>query len=153
MVSDRAASLAAGSPAIAVAHFRCEEAPYHPEHRPEGCVNLGTAENRLLWGLLEPVLRARRPARAEDARYALLHGIPRLRERVAEHLSWLCRTTITADELVVVSGATAALDIAASVLCNPGEVIVVPAPYYGGFDVDLAGRSGARLVPAPSSHA
>jgi aspartate/methionine/tyrosine aminotransferase len=153
MVSDRATSLTAGSPAIATAHFRCESEPYHPEHRPGGCVNLGTAENRLVWDLLEPRLSARRPPAAQDLRYAPLHGIPRLREAVAEHLSRLCHTTISADEVVVVSGATAALDIAASVLCNPGEAIVLPAPYYGAFDVDLAGRSGARLVPAPTGHA
>jgi aspartate/methionine/tyrosine aminotransferase len=56
---------------------------------------------------------------------------------------------VDADDLVIVSGATAALDMVASVLCDPGEVIVVPAPYYSGLDVDLAGRSGARLIAVP----
>jgi aspartate/methionine/tyrosine aminotransferase len=52
------------------------------------------------------------------------------------------------EDLVVVSGATAALDILASTLCDLGEAIVVPAPYYAAFDADLTGRSGARLVAA-----
>ena len=30
---------------------------------------------------------------------------------------------------------------------------MVPAPYYSAFDTDLCGRSGARLVPAPSNTA
>ena len=51
---------------------------------------------------------------------------------------------VAPDDLIIVSGATAALDIAATVLCDPGEAIIVPSPYYGAFDVDLAGRSSAR---------
>ncbi|MGH8940316.1 MAG: aminotransferase class I/II-fold pyridoxal phosphate-dependent enzyme, partial [Actinomycetes bacterium] len=63
------------------------------------------------------------------------------------------RTPVDAEHLVVVSGATAALDIAATVLCDPGEAIVVPAPYYSALDVDLVGRSGACLVAVPMAAA
>ncbi|MDT3397228.1 aminotransferase class I/II-fold pyridoxal phosphate-dependent enzyme [Streptomyces sp. B1866] len=149
MVSRSAARLAAQAPAIAVAHFRAEEYPYHPRQRPDGYFNLGTAENRLVWDLLEPRLAGRPPLTAADTRYAPLHGTPALREAIAGFLSGVCRRQVRADELVVVSGATGALDIAASALCDPGDAIVLPAPYYGAFDVDLAGRSGARLVRAP----
>jgi aspartate/methionine/tyrosine aminotransferase len=149
MVSQRAARLAAQSPAIAAAHFHAEAEPYHPRHRPDGYVNLGTAENRLVWDLLEPRL-ARRPApAAADAHYAPLYGTPALREVLAGFLAGICRTAVDAEDLVVVSGATAALDILAATLCDPGEQIVVPAPYYGAFDLDLCGRSGARLRSAP----
>ena len=47
----------------------------------------------------------------------------------------------------MVSGATAALDIIATALCDPGEAIAVPVPYYGALDTDLTGRSGAMLLP------
>ena len=153
MVSRQAERLVAGSPLIADAHFRAERAPYDPRHRPDGYVNLGTAENRLVWDLLEPRVAGTRPLSAADARYAPLHGTPELRAAVAALLSRGCRTPVRADDLVVVSGATAALDLAASALCDPGEVIVVPAPYYGAFEVDLTGRSGARLVAAPTGSA
>jgi aspartate/methionine/tyrosine aminotransferase len=43
------------------------------------------------------------------------------------------------------------LDIIATVLCDPDDAIVVPAPYYGAFATDLAGRSGAKLIAAPLS--
>lgn len=149
MVSHQAARLVADSPSIAVAHFRAEADPYHPDHNPDGYLNLGTAENRLMWDLLEPAVTAPRTLRAEDMRYAPLHGSAPLRAATAELLSLTWRVPVDPDDLIVVSGATAALDIAATVLCDPGEAIVVPAPYYSAFDTDLTGRSGARIVPAP----
>ncbi|MFD8984689.1 aminotransferase class I/II-fold pyridoxal phosphate-dependent enzyme [Streptomyces sp. NPDC059564] len=152
MVSRQAARLLADTPAIAEAHFRAEAEPYEAHVRPDGYLNLGTAENRLLWDLLDDrlaALAALDPMTEATARYAPLHGTGLLRERVAALLSATCRTPLDADDLVVISGATGALDAIASVLCDPGEAIVVPAPYYGAFDTDLGGRSGARILPAP----
>ncbi|HEY2764323.1 MAG TPA: aminotransferase class I/II-fold pyridoxal phosphate-dependent enzyme [Pseudonocardiaceae bacterium] len=149
MVSQRAALLAAQSPAIATAHFRAQADPYHPEHNPGGYLNLGTAENRLVWDLLAPRLTATRPVRAEDTHYGPLHGTPALRTAIAAFLGRCWRAEVDPDDLVVVSGATGALDVIASVLCDPGEAIIVPAPYYSALDVDLAGRSGARLIRVP----
>ncbi len=151
MVSRRAAMLAAQPPTIAAAHFRAQAHPYHPQQRPDGYLNLGTAENRLVWDLLAPRLTARRPLTAADTRYGPLHGTQAFREQIARYLTGVCRTEVDADHLVVVSGVTGALDIIASVLCDPGDAIVVPAPYYGAFDIDLVGRSGARLLPVPLS--
>ncbi|HEV2450729.1 MAG TPA: aminotransferase class I/II-fold pyridoxal phosphate-dependent enzyme [Streptosporangiaceae bacterium] len=149
MASRRALRLAGGSPAIAAAHFQAEERPYDPALDPDGYLNLGTAENRLLWDLLEPRLTCARRLAAADIRYGLLYGTAALREAVAAFLTRTRGAPVAADDLVVVSGATAALDIAATALCDPGEAIIIPSPYYGAFDVDLAGRSEARLVAAP----
>ncbi|MFD3874581.1 aminotransferase class I/II-fold pyridoxal phosphate-dependent enzyme [Streptomyces sp. NPDC058623] len=151
MISRQAARLLADTPAIAEAHFRAEAEPYDALLRPDGYLNLGTAENRLLWDLLRDKLTALPPMTEAGARYAPLHGTDELRGRVADLLSATCRTPLDAEDLVVISGATGALDAIASVLCDPGEAIVVPAPYYGAFDTDLGGRSGARILPAPLS--
>lgn len=154
MVSRAAARLAADTPAIAAAHFRAETNPYHPTTNRDGYINLGTAENRLMWDLLAPRLTARRHLTATDVHYGQLHGRADLRGAIAALLGRAWHTPVDGEDLVVVSGATAALDVAATLLCDPGEVIVVPAPYYSALDVDLVGRSGARLVPvamAPAS--
>lgn len=150
MVSHTAARLADDVPAIAAAHFAAEADRFHPTGNPRGYVNLGTAENRLGWDLLEPLLTAARPRRPEHVHYGLPHGTAELREAVADLLGRTWRTTVDPDELVVTAGATAALDIAATTVCDPGDVILVPAPYYSAFDTDLTGRSGARLVPVPT---
>ncbi|KJK58569.1 aminotransferase class I/II-fold pyridoxal phosphate-dependent enzyme [Saccharothrix sp. ST-888] len=149
MVSRTAAALTAASPAIAEAHFRAEARPYHPELRPDGYLNLGTAENRLVGDLLADRLARPGALTEDDTRYAELHGSPVLRERIAELLTRTGHSQVDPENLVVVSGATAALDIIATILCDPGEAIVVPAPYYAAFDTDLGGRSGAQVVPAP----
>ncbi|MEO3973078.1 aminotransferase class I/II-fold pyridoxal phosphate-dependent enzyme [Streptomyces sp. CAU 1734] len=153
MISRQAALLAGDTPAIAEAHFLAEAEPYDELLRPGGWINLGTAENRLLWDLLRDRWAALGGLAEEDTRYAPLHGTPLLRERIARLLAAGCRAPVGADEVVVISGASAALDAIATALCDPGEAIVVPAPYYGAFDTDLAGRSGALLIPAPLSPA
>ncbi|QFZ17892.1 aminotransferase class I/II-fold pyridoxal phosphate-dependent enzyme [Saccharothrix syringae] len=150
MVSRTAARLADDVPVIAAAHFAAEADRFHPEENPRGYVNLGTAENRLGWDLLEPLLTGTRRRRPEHAHYGLPHGTPELREAVARLLGGPWRTAVDPEDLVVTAGATAALDIAATTACDPGDVILVPAPYYSAFDTDLTGRSGARLVPVPT---
>ncbi|MBK6015709.1 aminotransferase class I/II-fold pyridoxal phosphate-dependent enzyme, partial [Streptomyces sp. MBT53] len=133
--SRQAAQLVAGSPAIAEAHFRAEASPYHPRLRPDGWLNLGTAENRLVQDLhTEPP----RPLTARDTRYAPLYGSPELRAHLARHLTVPGERPVDPEDLVVVAGATAALDVVATALCDPGEAIVVPTPCYGAFDTDLA---------------
>lgn len=143
MTSRVARLLAADVPVIAKAHFEVEADRYGPDN-PAGYVNLGTAENQLVWDLLAPRLTL--PARESDIHYGPLYGTPELRRAIAELLAPIWRDA-DPEDLVVVSGATAALDILASTLCDPGEAIVVPAPYYAAFDTDLTGRSGAQLIP------
>lgn len=147
MTSRAATLLAADTPAIAAAHFEVEADAYALDN-PGGYVNLGTADNRLVWDLLEPRLQL--PPRQPDVHYGLLYGTPRLRAATAALLApvW---PGVDAEHLVVVSGATAALDVLATTLCDPGEAILVPAPYYAAFDTDLTARSGARLLPVPMS--
>lgn len=149
-VSSQASRLVSNPPAIAEAHYRAAADPYHPERNPAGYINLGTAENRLMWDVLAPRLHAPRRLTADDIGYAALHGTTALRQAIAGFLGQSWQADVDPEDLVVVSGATAALDAIASALCDPGQAIVVPAPYYSAFDTDLCGRSGARLIRVPS---
>ena len=124
MTSRTARLLATEEPVIAAAHFEVEADRYGPDN-PGGYVNLGTAENRLVWDLLAS--RLTMPARSADVHYGLLYGTPELRAAIATLLAPVWHG-VDPEDLVVVSGATAALDILASTLCDPGEAIAVPAP-------------------------
>jgi 1-aminocyclopropane-1-carboxylate synthase 1/2/6 len=148
-VSGQAARLVADTPAIAVAHFAAEADPYHPQRNPDGYVNLGTAENRLTWDLLADRLRAPRSIGPADTRYGPLYGTEPMRTALAAFLTRTRGVPTGPQDLIVVSGATAALDIAATVLCDPGEAIAVPVPYYAALDTDLTARSHAVLLPIP----
>jgi aspartate/methionine/tyrosine aminotransferase len=146
MVSRQAARLVGETPAIAAAHFAAEADPYEPQRNPGGYINLGTAENQLVWDLLAPRLRAVREVPAAVTRYAPLFGTAELREAVAALLTRTQRAVVEPADVLVVAGATAALDIIATVLCDPGEAIAAPVPYYAAFDTDLAARSQADLL-------
>ncbi len=39
------------------------------------------------------------------------------------------------------------VDMMGTVLCDEGEAFIVPEPYYGGFNADLATRSGIDVIP------
>ena len=147
MVSQQAGRLLAGASALAGAHFTAEADPYRPSANPDGYVNLGTAENRLMWDMLAPRLRAPRPLTEADVRYGPLFGTTALRTAVAGFLARRLAVPVSADDLLILAGATAALDAIASILCDPGEAIAVPVPYYGALDADLTGRSHATLLP------
>jgi aspartate/methionine/tyrosine aminotransferase len=147
-VSRRARSLLGEPAPLVEAHFTVAKDPWSPDN-PDGYINLGTSENQLVFDLLEPKLTAARSITAADTHYQELHGSASFRAELARFLTWQRGAEVDAEDLVVVAGTSVVLEILAHVLCDPGDGIVVPAPYYSGLDDDLAGRSGARIVPAP----
>ena len=122
-------------------------------NNPDGYVNLGTAENRLLFDLLEPKLVGPRKVTAEDTQYQPLAGSDSFRGELAVYLSRQRGVPVKADELVLLAGSTAALDAVAFAVCDPGDGIVMPAPYFPGLDTAFGDRAGARLIAAPTSPA
>ncbi|GAA1602284.1 pyridoxal phosphate-dependent aminotransferase [Kribbella sancticallisti] len=117
---------------------------------PSGYINLGTAENHLLFDLLEPRLTAPRSITAADTHYQELAGSPSLRTALAAFLARrVFQTEVDPDDLVVLAGAGVALEVLAFALCEPGDGIVVPAPYFSGVDGALTGRTRAVIIPAP----
>jgi len=63
--------------------------------------------------------------------YGSSDGIPELRAHISE-LMKLEGITAEADQVIVTSGSQQALDVAARVLVNPGDVIFAEAPSYAG---------------------
>ena len=123
--------------------------PFDPDTNPGGYVNLGTAENRIVFDLVAPLLSRAQEICETDTHYNELHGATFFREAIARFLSSRAGRPIDAENLAVASGASAVLENLAFVLCDPGEAILMPAPYYSGFDHDLALRSEAVLRHVP----
>ncbi|KAJ3340492.1 hypothetical protein HDU93_006960 [Gonapodya sp. JEL0774] len=58
---------------------------------------------------------------------------------------------LTANNVTVQAGCGQSIDAIMQVLCDPGEGVMIPAPYYNGFDGDATMEPGAILVPCPMS--
>jgi GntR family transcriptional regulator/MocR family aminotransferase len=75
-------------------------------------------------------------------------GYPPLREAIAAYLQRARAVVCDPEQVVVVNGSQQALDLAARVLLDPGDSVVIEEPHYqGARQVFLA--AGARLVTAP----
>lgn len=75
-------------------------------------------------------------------------GSRRLRNAAARYMTeeFHSREVITADDLYVTSGLASALDALAWSICDDGEGIMVPRPFYNGFSFDLLNRSNVKVV-------
>lgn len=86
--------------------------------------------------------------------YTVTHGIPALRERLAQRmgadLGWdidLSRTRPGAAGLMVTSGTSAALVAAIMAVANPGDEIILADPYFGSYP-HMVAAAGAKAVYA-----
>lgn len=75
-------------------------------------------------------------------------GFAPLREAIAAHAGAARGVVCTPDQVIVTTGAQAALDLAARMLVDPGEAVWMEEPGYLGARAALIG-AGARLVPVP----
>lgn len=75
-------------------------------------------------------------------------GLPELRAAVAAWLRDSRALRCTADQVLIVGGGQQALDLAARLLLDPGDVAAVEDPGFSGADAALI-AAGATLAPVP----
>lgn len=76
-------------------------------------------------------------------------GYPHVRKAVADYLNKEYKVGLTQDLIVMTAGAAGALNDILRALVNPGEDILVPAPYFVGYH-QYAFVAGANLKPVAS---
>lgn len=76
-------------------------------------------------------------------------GYPDVRQAVADYLNQEYGVDLTSDLIVMTVGAAGALNDVLRALLNPGEEILVPAPYFVGYH-QYAFISGGTLTPVAS---
>jgi GntR family transcriptional regulator / MocR family aminotransferase len=91
--------------------------------------------------------RARRSAR-EAFGYADPAGYAPLRAALAEYLKRARGVVAEADQIVITNGSQQGFDLAARVLLDPGDVVVVEEPHYPGVTIPFE-AAGARLTYTP----
>ena len=91
--------------------------------------------------------RARRPARGALG-YASPAGAPPLRAALAEYLERARGIVCEAEQIVITSGSQQGFDLAARVLLDPGDDVVVEEPHFPGVTIPFE-AAGARLTLVP----
>ena len=60
--------------------------------------------------------------------------------------------TLLTDQVAVTASATAAIDVLLFALCDEGDAVVTPAPYYGSYRRDVEARARCKLIAVESDH-
>lgn len=113
--------------------------------REYGAINLGQGFPE------DPGPLALRERAAEAAvhgwnQYAPSRGLPELRQAVAEHYNRLQNTNLTADQVLVTSGATEAIAAAIMAWVQAGDEVIVFEPAYDAYR-PLIERAGGIVKP------
>ena len=100
-----------------------------------------------------------------QTKYAPANGIPELRQEIASRTSKELDLKYTANQVTVTAGGKMVVFAALQVLCNPGDEVIVPAPYWVSYPpmaeladavpviVDCPSSAGFKLTAAQLSTA
>lgn len=137
-------------------YYQAVQNRYHAVDNPRGALPMNVAENRLAWAALEKKIHAvcRENAPPQwTAGYAMSIGAPEVRGAVADYLSeHVTGCPMESDCMALTAGATAALELAAFLLGDSGDVAAFPAPCYPTYTHTLGARAGLRRYDIVTHH-
>lgn len=81
-------------------------------------------------------------------RYVTDPGLPSLRRVLAERLGTTLKGSFSAEDLVITAGANHAFTLALTTILDPGDEVVLPAPYFTNHQMMVCAL-GATPVEAP----
>jgi aspartate/methionine/tyrosine aminotransferase len=136
------------------AHFERHAHRFDPASNPDGYIALCIAENQQMWHELAARLAAVTDVPPRVLGYDAMIGSVELRSALAAFMGRaFVGREIAAEQLAVVAGAGAVLELLFHAICDPGDGVLVPTPSYAGFWADLETRDEQVIVPVPRSSA
>jgi aspartate aminotransferase len=139
LASDRARRIAPSAPMALDARAKALKASGKP------IISFGVGEPD--FPTPEPIKHAADRAMTDNAtHYTTVSGDPALRKLVAERTAEMTGVPFNWGQVIATSGAKEALYIAMQVLCNPGDEVLLPAPYWVSY-AEQARMADATVVP------
>ncbi|XP_044280829.1 1-aminocyclopropane-1-carboxylate synthase-like protein 1 [Varanus komodoensis] len=127
--------------------------PFDAEHNPQGILNFGTSENKLCFDLIKERLAKPDMNYLEPhlLQYSDTQGIKSFREEIARFLTEYAKAPAALDpeHIIVMNGCCAVFATLSTVLCDPGDGYLIPAPYYGGINSKTWLYGGMQPVHVP----
>lgn len=144
-------------PPLVKAHFDNFYNMYDKETNPKGLINMGTAESHLVNAEVCDLLRKaseRMDLTGYNIHYNKFEGSDEFRSAIAEHWQKIIfnddsEVRLVKENVATCAGCTVALDTLATLLAEPGDVFLIPAPYYSSFVDDINERAGVVPVGVP----
>ena len=137
---------------ILVASFsKQQQNPFDGKKNPGGIINFGTSENKLMFDVLSEKIKhvdlADFPERYTQ--YCDFRGTPDFRESLAKFLDRYMKPCepIDKNNLFVMNGCGSVIEALGYALCDIGEAMLIPSPYYGVFANDLGNRMEVDVQP------
>ncbi|KAE9448764.1 hypothetical protein C3L33_19339, partial [Rhododendron williamsianum] len=139
-----------------------DENPYDELRNPSGVIQMGLAENQVSFDMLEEYLEQNSESASwgnkssggfrDNALFQDYHGLQSFRKAMASFMEQIRggRAKFNPDRVVLTAGATAANELLTFILADPGDALLVPTPYYPGFEVE--DRRENRTIHCDSSN-
>ena len=118
----------------------------------KGVILLAVAENKLCWPRLKPRVEAALKQIPDwTANYGPMDGCAQLKAALARFLDRRIirddRPRVVSDHVSCAAGAAACLNNLFLSICEAGDSVLIPAPYYAAFDADLGAICALKRIP------
>ncbi|KAI3638325.1 hypothetical protein MIR68_003936 [Amoeboaphelidium protococcarum] len=131
--------------------------PFSLDQNVAGCINLGTAENELMFDHIQSIVQSSQclEIAAQDAKYNDFLGIARLRASLSsfinERFEVHHQLKLAPGNVSLHNGCGSAIESLFHVLCDDGDGVLIFTPFYGGFCMDVELRAHVKLIHVPLS--
>ncbi|KAF9128926.1 hypothetical protein BGW39_004615 [Mortierella sp. 14UC] len=149
-LSSRAAENLTVSNVMLEGVIKANEDKFDVKSNPDGIINLGVAENQLMTAELREIMSSVDTVDTQLFGYGESpSGSRLLRSHFANNIFnryFKPCETVLGEQMVLTAGCSATVDNFTFCVCDPGDGVLITAPFYGGFNTDIMVKSKAKVV-------